>query len=56
VSTVWAFKRKVKVQIADLEIRGRKPSISRWQDVILTEESRIVRPPKKNKDYLPKIK
>jgi len=56
VSTVWAFKRKVQIQIADLEVRGRKPSISRWQEVILTEESRIVRPSGQNKDYLPKTK
>jgi len=38
VNTVWSFRHKVQDQIAGLELRGRKPSISRWQEVILTEE------------------
>jgi len=54
INTVWAFKRKVQGQIAELELRGRRPSISRWQEVILTEESSSVKPPRRNKDYLPK--
>jgi len=54
VNTVWAFKRKVQGQIAELELRGRRPSISRWQEVILTEESSSAKLLKENKDYLPK--
>ena len=54
INTVWAFKRKVQGQIAELELRGRRPSISRWQEVILTEESSSVNPPRHNKDCIPK--
>jgi len=44
VNTVWAFKHKVQSQISDLELRGQKPSVSRWHDAILTEESSSVKP------------
>lgn len=54
VNTVWAFKRKVQDQIIDLERRGRKPSISKWQEVILTEETTGKKTARKNKDYLSK--
>jgi len=52
VNTVWAFKHKVQGQIADLELRGWKPSISRWQEVILTEDSSSVKPSRQKKDYM----
>jgi hypothetical protein len=54
VNTVWAFKRKVQVQIAELELRGHRTSISRWQELILMEDSNPVKLPRQNKDYLPK--
>lgn len=47
VNTVWAFRHKVQVQIAELELRGRRPSVSRWQEVILMEEGNTIRPSKR---------
>ncbi|HEY0743231.1 MAG TPA: 7TM diverse intracellular signaling domain-containing protein [Chryseosolibacter sp.] len=35
VNTVWAFKHKVGERITELERHGKKPSASRWEDVIL---------------------
>lgn len=35
VNTVWGFKRKLTERIAELEKSGRKPSASRWEDVVL---------------------
>jgi len=49
VNTVWAFKKKVKSQIAELELKGRIPSISKWHEVILTDENNKVRTPKRRK-------
>lgn len=38
VNTLWAFKRKVKERITDLESKGRVPHASRWQEVVLIPE------------------
>jgi hypothetical protein len=38
VNTVWAFKHKVLERIAELEKHGKKPTASRWEDVILFHE------------------
>lgn len=35
VNTVWSFKRKVTERIAELELRGKKPTANRWEDVVL---------------------
>lgn len=48
VNTVWSFRHKVQDQIAGLELRGRKPSISRWQEVILTEEKVMAKQSRKS--------
>jgi hypothetical protein len=36
LNTVWAFRHKVMERIADLEKRGRRPTVSRWEEIILT--------------------
>jgi hypothetical protein len=36
INTVWAFKHKVLGRIGELEKRGKRPTISRWEEVILT--------------------
>lgn len=46
VNTVWAFKNKVKAQIAELEREGRIPTISKWHEVILTNENYLAKYPK----------
>lgn len=38
VNTVWNFKHKVSERIQELEKRGRKPTASRWEEVILSAE------------------
>jgi hypothetical protein len=38
VNTVWSFKQKVSERLMDLEKKGKKPSVSRWEDVILFHE------------------
>ena len=35
INTVWAFKTKVNSRINELEKRGKKPMVSRWEEVIL---------------------
>ncbi len=35
MNTVWAYKKKVVDRIAQLEKRGKKPTASGWEDVIL---------------------
>lgn len=42
LNTVWSFKNKVQGQISELELKGEKPSISKWQNVILTSEGRLI--------------
>jgi two-component system, sensor histidine kinase LadS len=38
VNTVWSFKHKVLQRIEELEKRGKRPSASRWEEVILTPD------------------
>ncbi|HEY0655262.1 MAG TPA: 7TM diverse intracellular signaling domain-containing protein [Chryseosolibacter sp.] len=35
VNTVWGFRHKVAERIAELEHHGKKPTVSKWEDVIL---------------------
>jgi hypothetical protein len=35
LNTVWAFRNKVQQRLSELENRGKKPSVSRWEEVIL---------------------
>jgi hypothetical protein len=35
VNTVWTFKTKVNTRIIELSKRGKKPTVSRWEEVIL---------------------
>jgi hypothetical protein len=39
VNTVWGFKHKVQERIQELEIKGKKPTASRWEDIILFQDS-----------------
>lgn len=39
INTVWGFKHKVQERIHELEKHGKKPTISRWEDVILFSEA-----------------
>lgn len=39
VNTVWGFKHKVQERIGELEAHGRRPTTSRWEDVILFQDS-----------------
>lgn len=48
VNTVWAFKHKVQEILTELEKRGHRPTVSRWQEVILVRES-IPNTPKRPK-------
>ena len=45
-NTVWAFKNKVKSQIKDFENDGKIRSLSKWHEVILTEENYSSQSPK----------
>lgn len=42
MNTIWGFKRKVRARLHDLELNGKKPTVSRWQDVILSGTRRRV--------------
>lgn len=53
VNTVWAFKHKVAERIAELEHHGKKPSASRWEDVILFHDST---PPRASQKFSKTIK
>ena len=39
VNTIWGFKRKVNERILTLEKCGRKPTASRWEEVIIVPQS-----------------
>jgi two-component system, sensor histidine kinase LadS len=39
MNTVWAFRRKVSERIHELEKTGRRPTASRWEDVVIFNES-----------------
>ncbi len=53
LNTVWSFKHKVIDSIADLQKRGKKPSASRWEEVIFTE---IAAAPNQSRGALKNIK
>lgn len=38
MNTVWGFRRKVAQRIAQLEKHGRKPTASRWEEVIMVAD------------------
>lgn len=38
LNTVWAFKHKVQERLDLLEKRGTRPTVSRWEEVILVSE------------------
>jgi two-component system, sensor histidine kinase LadS len=38
VNTVWGFKHKVLERISELETHGRRPTASRWEEVILFQD------------------
>lgn len=35
VNTIWGFKHKVQERLQDLENKGKRPVVSRWEEVIL---------------------
>jgi hypothetical protein len=35
VNTIWAFKKKVLERIHDLEKKGRRPTASVWEEVVI---------------------
>lgn len=40
LSTVWSFKHKVMERLEDLDKKGCKPHVSRWEDVIMVDTHR----------------
>jgi two-component system, sensor histidine kinase LadS len=42
LNTVWAFRHKVAERIHELENKGKRPTISRWEEVILFQENQPV--------------
>ena len=43
VNTVWAFKHKVMERIEESEKRGRKMTISKWEEVIVMPENSVAK-------------
>lgn len=43
VNTIWSFKHKVAERIVDLEKKGKKPVASRWEEIILFNDSHEIR-------------
>jgi predicted nucleic-acid-binding Zn-ribbon protein len=39
VNTVWAFKHKVLERVEELDKKGKRPSVSRWEDVVIFHEN-----------------
>lgn len=37
LNTVWSFRSKIQQRLQELEDFGRRPTVSRWEEVILTE-------------------
>jgi len=35
LNTVWSFKNKVISRVKELEMGGKRPTTSRWEEVIL---------------------
>src|SRR5690606_17592633 len=38
VNTVWSFRHKVLERVTELEKRGKRPVVSRWEEVILLHD------------------
>ncbi len=49
INTVWSFRRKVMERIKDLEGFGRKPTVNRWEEVILLADIEVAPKPKRIK-------
>jgi two-component system, sensor histidine kinase LadS len=49
LNTVWSFKHKVLERMTDLEAHGKRPTVSRWADVILVVDSSRKAPGKPRK-------
>jgi two-component system, sensor histidine kinase LadS len=47
LNTVWAFKHKVQERLEFLEKRGTRPTVSRWEEVILISEQSASAPKKR---------
>lgn len=41
INTVWGFRTKVADRIKELEIRGKRPLVSRWEEVILESSQKL---------------
>jgi two-component system, sensor histidine kinase LadS len=39
VNTVWAFKHKVSERVMELERKGKRPSVSKWEDVVIFHDN-----------------
>lgn len=53
INTVWAFKHKVQDRIQELDRNGRRPTVTRWQDVVLITENLPSARPKKSRISTP---
>lgn len=52
VNTVWAFKHKVAERIMELSVRGKRPPLSKWDEVVLLSEAKSRKPTRKKDDVL----
>ena len=41
LNTVWGFRTKVADRLKELEIRGKRPLVSRWEEVILESNQKL---------------
>lgn len=39
LNTVWSFRSKIQQRLQELEDFGRRPTVSRWEEVILTDST-----------------
>lgn len=49
INTVWNFRRKVLERIKDLEGYGKRPTASRWEEVVLYKANETKSSPRKRK-------
>jgi two-component system, sensor histidine kinase LadS len=50
LNTVWAFKKRVLDRLQELEDKGARPTVSRWEEVILIAEEETKKAPQKKKE------
>lgn len=50
LNTVWAFRVKVNNRILELAKRGKKPLVSRWEDVVMEPSTEISRSAVRSQD------